>query len=577
MSHSAKKKKVSGNVVIVFIGDETLKLIGKWPISREWYAEFTGVMKEYGAKVIAYDIVFPDPSSNETADIYFSESIKNAGNVIIPYSFSALAKEKYFLESKKIYRSLALLENSAKSTGFINCPTDIDGVTRRYPLFIKYKNKLYPSLGISVIKDYYGISDTDITVKKGKYVEFNLRTEKIKIPVDNTCSVLMNFYPSPDLKKFPHYSFIQVMQSYIREKRGKVPLIPGSAFKDKIVIIGYTASGTSDVAAAPNFPVFYGMGLHANFIENFLKREFIKKTGPEINFGIPFVLSFILTVAVVSISPWLGLIIMLVTVGIFLFFSSVFFNTHFLWIEVIPGISIVVFSYAAMTITQFVFEKRDKMKIKTIFQKYVSPAVMEKLLSYPETIPLGGEKKNLTVLFADIRGFTPIAEKISPEQTVELLNKIFNVMVDAVFKYGGTLDKFIGDAIMVIYGAPVEVKNHAMRAVLSSIEMVKNIRKLYNSNETPVNVGIGINTGAMVIGNIGSNKRLEYTAIGDAVNLSSRIQTMAEGGKILMGEATYSLVKDEIPCEFLGAFKVKGKDVPVNVYEVRMEEENEKN
>ena len=572
-----QKKEVSENVVIIFIGDETLKLLGKWPISREWYAEFTGVMKEYGAKFVAYDIIFPDPSANEIDDIYFSESIKNAGNVILPYFFSVPEKEKYFLESKKIYSSLALLEKSAKSTGFINCPTDIDGVTRRYPLFIKYKNKLYPSLGISIIKDYCGISDTDIKVKQGKYVEFNLRTEKIKIPVDNTCSALMNFYQNPGLKKFPQYSFVQVMQSYIQEKKGKDPLIPDSAFKDKIVIVGHTASGTSDVVAAPNFPVFYGMGLHANFIENFLKGEFIRKAGPEMNFGIPFVLSLILTVAVVSISPWFGLILMLITVGIFLFLSNGIFNAHFLWVEVTPGISIVVFSYAAMTITQFVFEKRDKMRIKNVFQKYVSPAVMEKLLSYPGTIPLGGEKKVLTVLFADIRGFTPIAEKISPEQTVELLNRIFNVMVDAVFKYGGTLDKFIGDAIMVIYGAPVEVKDHAVRAVLSAIEMVKNISKLYNSNEAPVNVGIGINTGQMVIGNIGSNKRLEYTAIGDAVNLSSRIQTMAEGGKILMGEATYNFVKDEIPCEFLGAFKIKGKEVPVNVYEVRMEETNEKN
>ncbi|MCM8816232.1 MAG: adenylate/guanylate cyclase domain-containing protein [Candidatus Omnitrophica bacterium] len=546
-----QEKEPTKNVVIVFIGDETLKTLGKWPISRYWHAAITDVLKDYGAAIIAFDILFLEPSEDPLEDKAFGEAIKNAGNVILPYCFAGrLKKEGNFMKAEKVL--LPALAENVKDMGFINIPADMDGITRRYPVVIEYDNQLRPSLGYSIIKHYLGLKEEEILKR---------------IFVDRNSCAFVNFYH--DLKKFPNYSFIQVLQSHLKMQKGENPTIQPDAFKNKIVLIGYTATGTSDIGPVSGFENYLKIGIHASFIENFLKGEFIRRVPSVINFIFPLLISFGLTAVIISTPALLAALFTFVIGCLFCFFGFWLFDAYHIWIDIVPVVFALVFTYLVITFLQFLQERHEKTKIKSIFQKYVSPAVMNEILANAEDIALGGEKKILTVMFADIKDFTPLSEKNPPEKTVEMLNTVLNVMVDAVFKYRGTLDKFIGDCVMAIFGAPVEEKNHAKNAVMAAIEMVESVKKIRFSDNQTVSIGVGINTGTMIIGNIGSSQRMEYTTIGDAVNLASRIQSMAKDNEILVGEGTYGLIKDEFECEYAGTYQVKGKSKPVVLYRIR--------
>lgn len=556
------REKPSDKTVFVFIGEETLKPLGGWPISRQWYAEFTKIMKEFGAKVVVFDILFLDPKDNE--DIYFAENIKNSKNVILPYFFNNLKVKKDIFEADGVSFPVNILKENAGGLGFVNYIPDADGVVRKYPLFAKYKGVLYDSLGMAVLKKYYNVSKIEIT---DRYVLINIDKNVRKIPVEENCSAYLNFYP--DISRFRNFSFIQVFKSYLQFKKGKVPVIPPEEFFDKIVIVGLTAVGVSDsgpVSGISNYPL---AGVHINFLENFLNNEFIKKADKKFEFLIPLFLSFITVSTTSALSPLIGLSIILVLSYIFVYFSFWIFRVHFIYLNISSGIIAIFLSYLSVVIIQFIYEVRSKYKMKSIFGKYVPASTVDKLIEYEKDLSLSGEGKYLTVLFADIRGFTTIAERLSPEETFEFLNEVLGVMTGAIFDFGGMLDKFIGDEIMAIFGTPVEDEKHPLKAVLSAIEIMRRIKKRFEF----VKVGIGINTGEMMIGNIGTERRMEYTAIGDEVNLASRIQKIAGPGEILITENTFKEVENKVKVEFIGEIEIKGKEEKVRVYRVLWNEE----
>ncbi|HVZ81743.1 MAG TPA: adenylate/guanylate cyclase domain-containing protein [bacterium] len=215
---------------------------------------------------------------------------------------------------------------------------------------------------------------------------------------------------------------------------------------------------------------------------------------------------------------------------------------------------------------------REKEVIKGAFSKYVTKSVVDRILQHQDGLKLGGEKKTVTVFFSDIRGFTPMSEVLTAEQVVHILNEYFTAMTAIIFKYEGTLDKFMGDAIMAVYGAPIDFPDHAERAVLAALEMSEKMKELQakwrSEGKREVNIGIGINTGEVVVGNIGSNERMEYTAIGDNVNLTQRLESVAEKGQILISSATYEKVKHKVDAVMLDPIKVKGKAEKVVAYSV---------
>ncbi len=230
--------------------------------------------------------------------------------------------------------------------------------------------------------------------------------------------------------------------------------------------------------------------------------------------------------------------------------------------------------YLAIIVYDYIREEKEKRRVKGAFQYYVTESVMDEILRQPEKLKLGGEEKELTVLFSDIRGFTTIAERLSPEALTDLLNEYLTVMTEVVFKYEGYLDKYIGDSIMAVYGAPIEQKDHAMRASLTAIEMMsrlKELQKKWEDSGLPrMDIGIGINSGKMFVGNMGSQRRFNYTVVGDNVNLASRFEelTKSYGVPIIISESVYEKVKGELLCRELGSVMVRGKEASTTIYEL---------
>jgi len=555
-----REKQPTGDVAIVFIGDDTLKSLGEWPLSRQWYAGLTEILKNMGARAIIFDILFID---SRDADDEFARSIKYAGNVILPFYFDTPQFKSGVLKSEMMAEPVRKLRQNALSTGFINILPDSDGVIRKYPLFVQYQDKLYNSLCVAVTEKVLGAS---VTGMSGNYVEFDTKAGKKRLPLADRSSVYLNIYP--DLKKFPNYSFVQVFQSYMELNRGGNPVIPSDAFQDRIVIIGSTATGTSDKAPVSGVVTYPLIGIHASFLENFMKGEFIKRAnGPE-NFLIALVFSFTAGLAAVSFSPIAGLLFILLLATLFVIIGFSLFSFRFFWLDILPAFLSIVFVYGILVLAEFMSERKGRLRIKSLFSRYISPSVMDKLLGSGEDVLLVGEQKKLTVLFADIRGFTTFADAHSPEETFAFLNRILSIMADAVFRFGGTLDKFIGDEVMAIYGAPVDDPRHAVNAVLCAKEMMREMRR-FDAN---VKIGIGINTGEMIIGNIGTPRRMEYTAIGDAVNVAKRIEGLTAGDEILVGEETRSLIEKEgMLCEKAGTFNIKGKGEGIVLYRVLWE------
>lgn len=553
-----QNKQPTGNIVIVFIGDDTLSLLGEWPISRQWYAGITKILKDMGAKAVVFDILFVE---GKEGDKEFAEAIKNAGNVVVPFFFDHPEIKKGILEAEKMVEPVETLKKWVLSTGFINIIPDSDGVIRRYPLFIDYQGKTYSSLDVSVIENVLGGS---ILRMDKNFVEFEIDGEKRKIPVNKDRSVYLNIYR--DLQRFPNYSFVQVFQSYI----GKTSVVPQDAFRDKIVLIGITATGVPDTGNVSGIAGYPLVGVHASFLENFLKGEFITRAGDGSVFFIPLVFSFLSGIVAITFSPVISVITIILLICLFIVFAFFLFTSKLFWLDILYPVGSILIVYGVIVIVEFVFERKEKARIRNMFGRYVSPQIMEKVLSTREDI-IVGEKKKITVLFADIRGFTSYADKHLPDETFTFLNRILSIMTEAIFKFGGTLDKFIGDEVMGIYGAPVDDPEHALNAVYSAIEMVKKVQEFSED----VKIGVGINTGEAIIGNIGTAQRMEYTAIGDTVNVAARIEEFTSGGEILIGEETYNLIKDKIPCESAGVFTIRGKQDKLKLYRVIMGGKNE--
>ena len=547
----------SGEIVLVFVCDETLDMLGEWPLNRLWYSELTSILAEMGARGIVFDILFIDKKKE---DGEFAGSIMRSGSVILPFFLDSLNFSGGAVNAGRVVYPVKELKDSALGTGFINSFPDADGIIRKYPLEIESEGTFYEPLAICAIKKIFGGEEV---LRQEGCIGFNFGGKTNTIPVDRNSNAYVNFYH--DLKKFPNYSFVQVFQSYLQARRGEVSLVPEDAFKDKVVIIGSVATGASDtgpVAGLYNYPL---MGMHARFLENFFQGTFINKAGPLRNFLFPLLFS---TAAgfVASFSFVAGIIAFMGISALFIVLAVYLFVLKFTCVDILPALGAIIAVYITVIAAEFLSERREKQKVKKLFGRYIAPSLMEKLLGQRGEISLVGEKKLLTVLFADIRGFTSFAERNTPEDTFSFLNKVLSVMSEAVFKYNGTLDKFIGDEVMAIYGAPLDDPGHCLKAVMSAAEMMKNLKIL-----TPdVKIGIGINTGEVIIGNIGTEKRMEYTAIGDTVNTAARIEAETSGGDIFIGEETYNSVKDDIPCEPLGSFRIRGKKGTINLYRVKV-------
>ena len=577
----------SDKVVVVAIDEKSINELGRWPWSRKVIARLIDNLSE--AKVVAVDIVFSERENSES-DEALAESIERHSRVILGFFFRPSATQREdpealglladseFLRFKLRSNTVGLLEpphaelnipeiaKGALAFGYLNAEPDPDGIYRKYPLAYIFKGGVYLPLALQALRFYEG-KDFYMELSERGIDRFLYRGREI--PVYEGRFHRINFYPEDKLSIVPAVDVI----------KGRVS---GKFFEGKVVFVGATEIGIYDVRPTPIDPITPGVFLHAFTFSNFISNHFLRS----------FPLLDLSMLLLLSSLPFLAQRFKSFT-GRSLFYipPAVFY----------PLTSFLLFSYARIDlnlfyplsgfllslivqegISIFVAEK-DVRELKRAFSSYVSPQLLQIIIRNPDRLKLGGEKRKITVLFSDIRGFTSLSEKLDPERLVNLLNTFLTPMTEIILKNGGMLDKYIGDAIMALFNAPVNVEGHAERACSSALEMVRRLEELNPRFEKEygirLNIGIGINTGTAVVGNMGSKQRFDYTAIGDTVNLASRLEGLTKlyGVNIILSEYTRREIGDSFLTRKLDVVKVKGKEKAVAIYELLEDtEENRK-
>lgn len=568
-------------VAIVIIDEQSIQEIGRWPWSRDRMAKLTDLLAEGGAKVIGFDILFSEPeqsgSLNANTDQVFSQSIKKAGRVILPIAFHVPAsfekeapptkkKEKGGIEASSyllvknvgesaLFRPVEATDllppldqfvRASNSLGHVYALPDRDGVLRWEFLSLKYGDEFYPAFSIQVVREYLGLKMEHLRLIWGESVEIG----EIKVPTDEWGRLLINF--NGPARSFPYYRAADLLLGKIEP----------SAFSGKIVLVGTTIIGIHDQWMTP-FPVLMpGVEKHAHVIENILRQNFLYRTEGMKMMDTAFILLFgiILFLALPKLRALGGAIMALILLVGYMVFLQIVFNKAGLWIHFLYPSATILSTYTSITLLRFMTEERRGREIRRIFSSYVTPKIMEMLVADPEKARLGGQRKEVTVLFSDIRGFTSFSERHQPEQVVATLNEYLKAMTEVVFRWDGTLDKFVGDAMMMFWGAPMDQPNHAELAVRCALHMRRQLERLqekwHEEGKAVLDAGIGINTGEVLVGNMGvEGKKMDYTVIGDHVNLAARVEglTREHNAPILITEYTYQQIRHLVEVQIVRA------------------------
>lgn len=480
----------------------------------------------------------------------------------------------------------------SKGMGYANIRKEQTGVNRSIPLVVKWKNKIYPSIDLIMAARYYGVDfQKDIEVKLGDYVKIkNIpnvvrriganpndpeadimvkpnKDRTITIPIDGEGFMGIKFIGGP--WSFPSYSFVDLASSSKGEFGKSDP------FANKILMVAiYYATGVAfDIHNSP-FGAVAGIEHHANALNTILKQDFIHYAPYSVNFMIYLFIGLVLG----FVAPRTNIKTVLLGTAVFaiLFTLEVFFVfnvLNYVHVYFTPYIQIVII-LIAITGYKVLTEEENVKYIRNTFSKFVSKDIVNEMLSNPEAIKLGGDKKEITVFFSDIRGFTTLSESLSPEELVQLLNEYLTTMTELVIDYKGTVDKYMGDAIMAFWGAPLPLKEHAYYACICALKQLEALKllqkKLIEQKRPIIDIGIGLNTGYAVVGNMGSSHRMDYTVMGDTVNLGSRLEGTNKmyHTRIIISENTLNHVRDRVVVRELDYIKVKGKTEPVVIFEL---------
>jgi len=543
----------SPDIAIIAIDEKSIESIGRFPWSRKYHARLLDIAKESGAKAVLFDIFFSEGESPE-ADSLFSEAIRKTENVSVPL----------YIEFKdglpiRVNENIPEIESVLKEECHINISPDTDGVVRWNQLIISFNDKRYPSLGLVGALRVLGIdsfeTQGDRVILGSKEIPVNNHSGQIKMLIN---------YSGPE-GTFERYSYSDVISGSIgREK-----------LAGKVLFVGATAPGLYDLRVTPFSNNMPGVELNANVANNIVEGNFIEAGPFEALLDIVFVITISLLVSVIVFrtKAVVAVPVLIVLLMSYIYLSYIFFLSG-RWISIVyPLIGAIGAFSASSSLRFFVVEKKAR-EIKAIFSNYVSKKVVEELLKNPQKAKIGGQRKTLTVMFADIRGYTSLSERHEPEEIVKMLNEFFSEMTEIIIQHDGTIDKFLGDGILAFWGAPIEEPRHAELAVRCSIKMLERMERLkekwLSEGKEPIDIGIGLNTGVAVVGNIGvEGRKMEYTAIGDTVNIAHRLQILSRGSKRpVISEALYKEVKDLIEAEYLGEIAIKGKELTTRIYAV---------
>jgi len=595
------------DVIILGISNETIQELPQpyntWPIPRNLYAKAIENLNRAGVRVIGIDLLFDekDKYSNLNDSLLFN-TIKKYKNVVVA---GKLEQTDWRYEIKNLngtnYGNLFYTADS--SIGIVNVLPDEDGVLRNYVPFFHdpVSDRLLPSFSFSVMSKFFKADSKSELRKKDNYFEFS----GIKIPAFTSNTIFINYYgPSGTFKQI---NLIDVIDDENFKTRTEIEtgedinifddkesgLLYSELFKNKIVLIGSVEPEDKDLFPVSIHPeedesisgnLMYGVEVHANVIQMIMDQNFLRRG----SFLIRFITIFILIITGLNLfakvralklkfdflAELINLIIVLVILYLLYelyFYLFIKYNSINLFVPPALG---MVSAYFGSAIVDFLKERKQKILIKGMFSQYLNPELVDELVNHPERLTLGGVRKNMTVLFSDLANFTTISEKTEPEVLVEMLNKYFDEMTEIIFETKGTLDKFEGDAIMAFWNAPIDDEKHQYNASLAALKMKKKVNELKGYWSSIVgfdfSIRVGINSGEMIVGNMGGKKKFDYTVIGDNVNLASRLETINKvyGTDIIISEFVYEKIKNDFIARELDLIIVKGKTVPVKIFQL---------
>jgi adenylate cyclase len=590
-------QKASEQIVIIDIDEKSIKALGQWPWERDKLAKILTNLTNNGAGVIGLDIVFAeadktspkklakmwgvDSKNMPDYDEIFAHTVASTPTILgyifdfdanntneapqIPAIFIEKNKSygKFIPHAKGVLTNLKTIQDSGYSSGFMNNIPDETGVIRSVPLIIEYDDIIYPSLAFEMHRIASAV-DKVITSYSPAGID-NIILGKQKIPSDRFGRMYLNFRGS--FKSYKYISAVDIFNNNVKKED----------IEGKFILIGTSAHGLMDLRSTPMESVLPGVEIQANLIDNLLNDDMlVKPSWGEIADLIIIILILFVVIFIYSRFNILSLLIIYTTSFISILFLNYYllFSQHLILNSIFPLIAMIVSLITTLGVN-YVFEFRQKELVKNSFCKKVSKQVMDDLLKNPESTDFTSKEVKASIYFSDIRGFTSISEELkSPKRITDFLNFYMNAMVESIEKNQGTIDKFIGDAIMAYWNAPLEVENHADKAVLTALEQIEKrdlINKTINDKFSfNVDFGIGINTGDVVVGEIGSQGRSDYTIIGDSVNLASRLEGLCKTYKVrlIISEFTKNQLTQEYTFQLLDTVKVKGKNEPIKIYEV---------
>ncbi len=547
-----KEESAIADIVIVAIDDESLEAIGKWPWPRDYHGELIRLISEGDPLAIGYDIIFAEESAESGDDDYLVDVVSNFDNIVFPvYGTFGGSASRGTLQAYNITKPFDNLDN-VSNTGHINTIMDNDGIVRKAILGFEYEGEEINSFSWKLYKYY--------EEKFGNYI-----LEMKDIPLDSWQRTPIRYSGEP--YNFEYIPFYMVLNEDI----------PGEYFRDKIVLVGPTAIGLADdyyfTPMAPQVPM-YGIEIHGNIIQQLIKGRFWKEISLSAQLMIMFILGVLGYFLFQKFKPRSGALALTAISGLFLILVKMLstgdkgYTMSFFY-----PIGLLGIQYIEVLGEKFILEQLEKKRVTDVFGKYVAPQIVDKILEEGEGgLNLGGARRDITVLFVDIRGFTPLSESAEPEEVVSILNDYLTLCAKSIFDYGGTLDKYIGDAAMALYNAPLDLENHQLRAVQTAWAMKLGAEPLQKRLEERfgkvVRFGVGIHTGSAIVGNIGADFRMDFTAIGDTVNTAARIEANSKPGQILISQEVYEHVKNYVEVTDIGPIQVKGKAHALQVYQV---------
>jgi adenylate cyclase len=602
--------KTARPVAIVDIDETSLAKLGQWPWPRTRIADMVANLTKLGAVVIAFDVIFSEPdrlNPDAAADTFrnldeatrdklralpsndqiFADAMRRSRVVLgesgLPYVISDLDKtlpvtglamlgedpQRLMFNFPGLLRNTPVLEKAAGGRGLLTINPERDGIVRRVPMIMQAQGATMPSLSFEMLRVATG-TDT-IFIKTDVAGIKSVAVKGFEVPTDRNGQLWVHFaHYDPSL----YVSAVDLLE-------GRVP---PERIARKLVLIGTSAVGLNDIKTTPVSPAMPGVEIHAQVLEAALTKRLLSQPpyGPLLEFGA----ALLLGILVIAFAPAFGPITLVAVGGLFATLlvgtSWYFYTQHRQLIDFTYPLLSTTAIYLTLIFSSFVREQKQRRQIRSAFGQYLSPALIEQLAQSPEKLVLGGEEREMTIMFSDVRGFTTISEsyKHDPQGLTALMNRFLTPLTNAILARKGTIDKYMGDAIMAFWNAPLDDREHQLNACEAAVDMLERIDVLNKQRELeaqegghaylPLNVGVGLNTGVCVVGNMGSDLRFDYSVLGDSVNLASRLEGQSKeyGFPIIVGSKTALAVKHKFAILELDFIMVKGKKEPEVIYAI---------